>query len=106
VLTQWLTDARVAFNVPREAFTPPPKIVSSVVKLDPLPSPRAPAHPDVLQRVTAAAFNQRRKMLRGSLKAVSVDPHALCEAAGIDPTARAEALSVADFCALARALGA
>ena len=104
VLTQWLTDARIAFNVPREAFTPPPKIVSSVVKLDPLPSPRASADPDLLQHVTAAAFNQRRKMLRGSLKAISADPQALCAAAGIDPTARAEALSVADFCALARAL--
>jgi 16S rRNA (adenine1518-N6/adenine1519-N6)-dimethyltransferase len=57
-----------------------------------------------LQRVTAAAFNQRRKMLRGSLKAVSAEPQALCAAAGIDPTARAEALGVADFCALARVL--
>ena len=104
VLTRWLTDARVAFNVPREAFTPPPKIVSSVVKLDPRPHPLAPADPAVLQRVTAAAFNQRRKMLRGSLKAVSTDPQALCAAAGIDPTARAEALSVEDFCALARAV--
>jgi len=104
VLTQWLTRARVAFTVPREAFTPPPKIVSSVVKLDPRPAPLAPADPAVLRRVTAAAFNQRRKMLRGSLKAVSADPQALCAAAGIDPTARAEALGVADFCALARAL--
>ncbi|MBK1697500.1 16S rRNA (adenine(1518)-N(6)/adenine(1519)-N(6))-dimethyltransferase RsmA [Rhodovibrio salinarum] len=104
VLTQWLTDARIAFNVPKEAFTPPPKIVSSVVKLDPRPQPRAPADPTVLQRVTAAAFNQRRKMLRGSLKPVSRDPQALCSAAGIDPTARAEALSVEEFCALARTL--
>jgi 16S rRNA (adenine1518-N6/adenine1519-N6)-dimethyltransferase len=104
VLTQWLTRARVAFNVPKEAFTPPPKIVSSVVKLDPRPHPLAPADPAILQRITAAAFNQRRKMLRGSLKAVSGDPQALCAAAGIDPTARAEALSVQDFCALARAV--
>jgi 16S rRNA (adenine1518-N6/adenine1519-N6)-dimethyltransferase len=106
VLTQWLTQARVAFNVPKEAFTPPPKIVSSVVKLDPRPEPLAPADPAALQRVTAAAFNQRRKMLRGSLKAVSSDPQGLCAAAGLDPTARAEALDVADFCALARALRA
>jgi 16S rRNA (adenine1518-N6/adenine1519-N6)-dimethyltransferase len=104
VLTQWLTDARVAFNVPKEAFTPPPKIVSSVVKLTPRAQPLAPADPGVLQRVTAAAFNQRRKMLRGSLKAISADPQALCAVAGIDPTARAEALTVQDFCALARAL--
>jgi 16S rRNA (adenine1518-N6/adenine1519-N6)-dimethyltransferase len=104
VLTQWLTHARVAFNVPRDAFTPPPKIVSSVVKLDPRAQPLAAADPVVLQRVTAAAFNQRRKMLRGSLKAVTPDPQALCAEAGIDPTARAEALSVEQFCALARAL--
>ena len=106
VLTQWLTHARVAFNVPKDAFTPPPKIVSSVVRLDPHAQPLAPADPAVLQRVTAAAFNQRRKMLRGSLKAVSADPQGLCRTAGIDPTARAEALSVEDFCALARALRA
>jgi 16S rRNA (adenine1518-N6/adenine1519-N6)-dimethyltransferase len=106
VLTQWLTRARVAFNVPRAAFTPPPKVVSTVVQLDPRPTPLAPADPDVLQRVTAAAFNQRRKMLRGSLKAVSAEPEGLCEMAGVDPTARAEALTVADFCALARALDA
>nr|WP_242480459.1 16S rRNA (adenine(1518)-N(6)/adenine(1519)-N(6))-dimethyltransferase RsmA [Rhodovibrio sodomensis] len=104
VLTQWLTHARVAFNVPKEAFTPPPKIVSSVVELTPRAQPLAPADPAVLQRVTAAAFNQRRKMLRGALKAVSADPQALCAAAGIDPTARAEALTVQDFCALARTL--
>ena len=104
VLTQWLNQARVVFNVPKEAFTPPPKIVSSVVRLDPRPQPLAPADPATLQRVTAAAFNQRRKMLRGSLKAVSAEPQALCAAAGIDPTARAEALSVEDFCALARVL--
>jgi 16S rRNA (adenine1518-N6/adenine1519-N6)-dimethyltransferase len=104
VLTQWLTQARVVFNVPKEAFTPPPKIVSSVVRLAPHSQPLAPADPATLQRVTAAAFNQRRKMLRGSLKAVSAEPQALCAAAGIDPTARAEALGVADFCALARVL--
>jgi len=104
VLTHWLTRARVAFNVPKEAFTPPPKVVSSVVKLETRPRPLAPADPAVLQRVTAAAFNQRRKMLRGSLKAVTGDPRALCTATGIDPTARAEALGVEDFCALARVL--
>jgi 16S rRNA (adenine1518-N6/adenine1519-N6)-dimethyltransferase len=104
VLTQWLCDARVLFNVPRQAFTPRPKVVSSVVRLTPRAVPAAPADPAALQRVTAAAFNQRRKMLRRSLKAVAEDPERLCHAAEVAPTARAEELTVAQFCALARGL--
>ncbi|RDD62405.1 16S rRNA (adenine(1518)-N(6)/adenine(1519)-N(6))-dimethyltransferase RsmA [Ferruginivarius sediminum] len=104
VLTQWLCQTRVLFNVPKSAFTPPPKIDSSVVQLVPRAKPAYPADPETLQQVTAAAFGQRRKMLRQSLKSLAVDPAALTAAAGVTPTARAETLAVADFCALARAL--
>jgi 16S rRNA (adenine1518-N6/adenine1519-N6)-dimethyltransferase len=106
VFAQWLCRVRVLFNIPRTAFTPPPKVVSSLVQLVPRPAPADPAHPELLQAVTAAAFGQRRKMLRQSLKSLDADPAALTAAAGIAPTARAESLDVADFCALARALAA
>lgn len=101
VVTQWLCDVRRQFNVDRNAFTPPPRITSTVVSLNPRPEPLAPASWENLERVTAAAFGQRRKMLRGSLRSISLDP----AEAGIEPTRRAEDLSVAEFCALARALG-
>jgi 16S rRNA (adenine1518-N6/adenine1519-N6)-dimethyltransferase len=104
VLTQWLCQTRVLFNVPKSAFTPPPKIDSSVVQLMPRATPVYPADPETLQQVTAAAFGQRRKMLRQSLKTLGADPVALTAAAGVTPTARAETLDVADFCALARTL--
>lgn len=99
VLAGWRTDARIAFDVPPQAFTPPPKIVSSVVHLVPRP---APLEADVrkLGRVTEAAFGQRRKMLRQSVK--SLGGEALLEKAGIEPTRRAETLSVEEFVALAR----
>lgn len=100
VITQWLTRPRYEFTVDRRAFTPPPKVTSGVVTLIPRPAPLAPASFAALERVTAAAFGQRRKMLRGSLKALGVDP----AAAGIDATRRAEELSVEQFCALARLL--
>lgn len=100
VVTQWLCDVRREFNVDRNAFTPPPRITSTVVSLTPRTKPLAPASWEALERVTAAAFGQRRKMLRGSLRSVGLDP----ADAGIDPTRRAEDLSVAEFCALARAL--
>jgi 16S rRNA (adenine1518-N6/adenine1519-N6)-dimethyltransferase len=103
VLSQWLCVVRRAFNLPREAFTPPPKVASTVVHLTPRPAPSHPAPAATLQAVTAAAFGQRRKMLRQSLKQVRADAAGLCAAAGIDPTARAEDLDVAAFCALARA---
>ena len=106
VLTQWLCRVRLLFDVPARAFTPPPNVVSSVVALEPLPAPACAARLPDLERVTAAAFGQRRKMLRQSLKSLGGDPHDLLAAAGIDETARAEALAVADFCALARALAA
>jgi 16S rRNA (adenine1518-N6/adenine1519-N6)-dimethyltransferase len=100
VITQWLTRPQFEFAVDARAFTPPPKVASAVVTLTPRSTPLAPADFAILERVTAAAFGQRRKMLRGSLKALGLDP----AAAGIDPTRRAEDLQVEEFCALARQL--
>ncbi|MDP6786140.1 MAG: 16S rRNA (adenine(1518)-N(6)/adenine(1519)-N(6))-dimethyltransferase RsmA [Rhodospirillales bacterium] len=102
VMAQWLCDVRREFNVDRRAFTPPPKIASSVVTLAPRRRPLAVAEMADLERVTAAAFGQRRKMLRSSLKSLDLDPQKL----GLDATARAEELTVEEFCALARALAA
>ncbi len=103
VITQWRCEVRPQFNVAREAFTPPPKVLSTVVRLIPRPQPLAPARMETLERVTAAAFGQRRKMLRSSLKSLG-DADALLAAAGIDPSQRAEEVSVEGFCALARAV--
>ena len=94
----------MVFDIPPQAFTPPPKVTSSVVRLVPRAAPLAPADKATLERVTAAAFGQRRKMLRSSLKSLGVLTEALLAAAKVMPTARAEELSVAEFCALARAL--
>jgi len=102
VVTQWLCNPRPLFDIPPRAFTPPPKVTSTVVALTPREEPLAPARLATLERVTAAAFGQRRKMLRQSLKSLGGDPARLFEATGIAPTARAEELSVEDFCALAR----
>jgi 16S rRNA (adenine1518-N6/adenine1519-N6)-dimethyltransferase len=103
VLAQWRTRPRRLFDVPASAFVPPPKVTSTIVHLDVLPQPVAPAPLDALQAVVQAAFGQRRKMLRASLKSLGVDAAALLAAAGIDPERRAETLSVEEFCALARA---
>lgn len=102
VLAGWRSEARILFNIPAAAFTPPPKVMSSVVGFTPRPSP---LHVDaaVLERVVAAAFGQRRKMLRQSLKSLGVDPLPLLETAGIDATQRAEEIDVAGFVALANA---
>ncbi len=102
VLAQWRSAARIAFDIPARAFTPPPKITSSVVQIEALPAPRFAAEPARLSAVVAAAFQQRRKMLRGSLKPVFGDPLAALAAAGIDPTERAEQVALEQFCALAR----
>lgn len=104
VLTQWLCEVRPAFDVAPRAFTPPPKVQSSVVVITPRPEPLAPASLRNLEQVTAAAFGQRRKMLRQSLKSLGGDPASLLEATGVSATARAEELSVEEFCALARVL--
>jgi 16S rRNA (adenine1518-N6/adenine1519-N6)-dimethyltransferase len=103
VLAGWRTEAKILFDVARTAFVPPPKVTSSVVRLDPRPMPM-PCDAQALQRVTAAAFGQRRKMLRQSLKSLGVDTGTLLEAAGIEPSARAEEIPVEGFVALARAL--
>jgi len=100
VVTQWRAQVRPLFNVSKEAFTPPPKVASTVVEVVPRAAPLAPAVMTDLEQVTQAAFGQRRKMLRSSLKSLGLDP----AQAGISPEARAEDLSVEEFCALARQL--
>lgn len=105
VAAQWRCDVRLLFDVSPRAFVPPPKITSTVVELLPRTKPRAEADPALLERVTAAAFNQRRKMLRAALRTLGPDAEARLIAAGIEPTRRAEELSVEEFCALARAWG-
>ena len=101
VLAGWRTEARIAFDVPPQAFTPPPKVTSSVVHLTPRAEP-LPVAAAALEKVTQAAFGQRRKMLRQSLK--SLGGEALLAKAGIDPTRRAETLSIAEFYTLAENL--
>lgn len=103
VLAGWRTEAKILFDVPPSAFVPPPKITSAVVHLVPRPDP-APCDLKMLERVTLAAFGQRRKMLRQSLKSLIPDPGPVLDAAGIAPTARAEEIPVEGFVALANAL--
>jgi 16S rRNA (adenine1518-N6/adenine1519-N6)-dimethyltransferase len=103
VLANWRCTTRILFDVPPEAFTPPPKVTSSVVELRPRAEP-LPCDPKLLSEVTQAAFGQRRKMLRQSLKLLGVDPVALLAAAGLEPTWRAEEINVEGFVALARTL--
>jgi 16S rRNA (adenine1518-N6/adenine1519-N6)-dimethyltransferase len=105
VLAGWRTEAKIMFDVAPSAFVPPPKVTSSVVRLVPRASP-LPCTRTTLERVTAAAFGQRRKMLRQSLRALGGDPQAILATAGIDPMARAEEISVEGFVALANALDA
>ncbi|EEW56766.1 MAG: 16S rRNA (adenine(1518)-N(6)/adenine(1519)-N(6))-dimethyltransferase RsmA [Tritonibacter mobilis] len=104
ILAQWRAEAKIALSLPPGAFTPPPKVSSAVVHLTALPEPRFPADAAILSRVVAAAFNQRRKMLRASLKGVSPQIEDHLNAAGIPPTERAEQVSLEGFCALARSL--
>lgn len=104
VLVQWLCETKILFDIPARAFTPPPKITSSVIRLVPRAAPLAPADKSTLERVTAAAFGQRRKMLRSSLRSLGVPVEPLLAETNIAPTARAEELSIAEFCALARAV--
>jgi 16S rRNA (adenine1518-N6/adenine1519-N6)-dimethyltransferase len=103
VLAQWRTRPRMLFDIDRRAFTPPPSITSTVVELIPRAAPLASADPRALEVVVAAAFGQRRKMLRSSLRSLTAEAAVLLDAAGIDGTRRAEELSVEEFCALARA---
>lgn len=104
VLAQWRGSAKIAMNVHRSAFVPPPKVMSAVVHIRPEPAPEGVRFA-TLERLTAAAFGQRRKMLRQSLKAMPGALDAL-ERCGIDPTRRAETLSVTDFVDVARAFDA
>jgi 16S rRNA (adenine1518-N6/adenine1519-N6)-dimethyltransferase len=104
VVAQWRCKVARLFNLGREAFTPPPKVASAMVRFVPYPTPLACTNMETLERVTAAAFGQRRKMLRSSLKSLG-DPLALLEQAGLDPTSRAEDVTVEGFCAVAEALG-
>jgi 16S rRNA (adenine1518-N6/adenine1519-N6)-dimethyltransferase len=106
LLAQWRADARIVMHLPPEAFTPAPKVHSAVVHLTRLEQPRFEADAAVLSRVTAMAFNQRRKMLRSSLKGLGGDVEALLDSVGIVPTQRAEEIGLEAFCALARAVAA
>ncbi|WP_324262996.1 16S rRNA (adenine(1518)-N(6)/adenine(1519)-N(6))-dimethyltransferase RsmA [Altererythrobacter sp. H2] len=103
VLAQWRSEARLAMKVHRSAFTPPPKVMSAVIHLTPTPMPEG-VTPRTLERLTEAAFGQRRKMLRQSLKGMPGALDAL-RTVGIDETRRAETLSVQEFVAVARVLG-
>jgi 16S rRNA (adenine1518-N6/adenine1519-N6)-dimethyltransferase len=103
VLSQWRCETRILFHLPPRAFTPPPKVESSVVEFRPRPSPMDAGSAATLERLTATAFGQRRKMLRASLKALPGAVQALTDL-GIDPAMRAEQLTVGDFCRLSARL--
>jgi 16S rRNA (adenine1518-N6/adenine1519-N6)-dimethyltransferase len=105
VLAQWRCQAKILFDIPPSAFVPQPKVTSSLVRLTPRSSP-LPCDREMLERVTAAAFGQRRKMLRQSLRSLGVEPLPLLDRAGLDPTERAEDIPISGFVALARALAA
>ncbi len=104
VAAQWRCRTKRLFDIPPRAFTPAPKVTSSLVELLPLPAPEPPADPALFERVSAAAFGQRRKMLRHALRGLCGNPAELLAVAGIEGTRRAEELSVAEFAALANAL--
>jgi len=104
VLCQWRTRPRILFNIPAEAFTPRPKVDSALVEFVPRDAPEPACDVERLERVTAAAFGQRRKMLRSSLRQLTPDSETLLERLGIEPTARAEELGVGEFCRIANAL--
>ncbi|BAT60964.1 ribosomal RNA small subunit methyltransferase A [Variibacter gotjawalensis] len=103
IISQWRCEARIMFDISPAAFVPPPKVTSSVVRLVPRANP-LPCDRATLEHVAAAAFGQRRKMLRQSLRSLGGDPQPLLEAAGIEPTARAEEIPVSGFVAMANAL--
>ncbi|MBO9396973.1 MULTISPECIES: 16S rRNA (adenine(1518)-N(6)/adenine(1519)-N(6))-dimethyltransferase RsmA [unclassified Shimia] len=104
ILAQWRANANIVMSLPPGAFSPPPKVHSAVVHLTALEEPRYPADAATLSRVVAAAFNQRRKMLRAALKGQAPDIEDRLLAAGIQPTERAEQVSLEQFCALARVM--
>ena len=104
ILAQWKSTPSVVMELPPEAFTPPPKVHSAVVHLEALAQPRFPAPAGLLSSTVAMAFNQRRNMLRSSLKSAAPDIETALRDAGLEPTARAEEISLEGFCALARRL--
>jgi 16S rRNA (adenine1518-N6/adenine1519-N6)-dimethyltransferase len=104
VLAQWRTEPRILFTLPAAAFTPRPKVDSALVELVPKAEPQPSCDVERLERVTAAAFGQRRKMLRAALRQLVPDSETVLESIGIDPRARAEELPVEAFCRLANAL--
>lgn len=104
VLSNWLAETQIVFDVPPSVFVPPPKVTSAIVQLFPRQKPLAEANLETLEKITSAAFGQRRKMLRASLKQISQNPSELLKAVSIDETVRAENLSIEEFCTLARAL--
>ncbi len=106
IAAQWRCETRRLFDVPPTAFVPAPKVTSSIVRFVPRPEPLAPADAATLERVVAAAFGQRRKMLRASLRQLGVDAEGLLADAGITPTLRAEDIDIAGFCSIARAFAA
>ena len=104
VIAQWRTRPRILFGLPARAFTPEPKVESCLVEFVPKEAPEPPCDITQLEKVTAAAFGQRRKMLRSSLRQLTPDTEALLVPLNIEPTARAEELDVADFARIANAL--
>ncbi len=106
ILAQWRTQARIVMDLPPEAFSPPPGVHSAAVHMQALPRPLFPADAKVLTRLVAAAFNQRRKMLRAALKGFALDMEDRILAAGLNPTDRAEQVPIEGFCALAREVSA
>ena len=103
VMTQWLCETSALFDIPPRAFIPPPKIISTVARLEPRPKPLAEANVFTMEKITESAFGQRRKMLRQSLKSLGTDTPELISIAGIKETARAEELTIEEFCSIARA---
>ena len=106
IAAQWRCETRRLFDVPPTAFVPVPKVTSSIVRFVPRSEPLAPADAATLQRVVAAAFGQRRKMLRASLRQLGADAEGLLADAGITPTSRAEDIDIEGFCSIARAFAA
>ncbi len=104
LLAQWRCNAKLVMEIPPQAFTPPPKVTSAVVHIERLEKPKFPANAKVLERVVATAFNQRRKMLRASLKSLAPQIEDILNSVGITPTQRAEEISLEQFCALSCAL--
>lgn len=102
ILIQWLCTTERLFDVPPTAFKPEPKVTSSIIRIVPRPIPLWPASKKHLERVTALAFQQRRKMIKKSLQGLFPETEKVLESLGIDPTARPETLSIENFCAIAR----